>query len=148
VQLLDWLTVYGNYTFEDVVVTEEGEESLEGARMPMTPRHRGNLGFVAHFPYDIELTMHALFVDERIVGNDFDRQAAKLDPYETVDLLLAWRPTFGEHVQGALTLALRNVNAAEYDGLAVRSVSDPTRVGFYPAARRTWEVGFMLTLRR
>jgi len=148
VQLVKWLTVYANYTFEDVVVKKAGEESLEGARMPITPKHRGNLGLVARFPYDVELTMHALFVDERIVGNDFDRQAATLDPYATVDLQLAWRPTFGEHAEGALTLALRNVNAEEYDGLAVRSVSDPTRVGFYPAAKRTWEVGFMLTYRQ
>jgi outer membrane receptor protein involved in Fe transport len=148
VQLVKWLTVYANYTFEDVVVTDEDEASLEGARMPITPKHRGNLGFVARFAYDIELTLHALFADERIVGNDFDRQAPTLKPYATVDLQLAWRPTFGEHVQGALTLALRNVNAEEYDGLAVRSISDPTVVGFYPAAKRTWEVGFMLTLRR
>jgi hypothetical protein len=40
------------------------------------------------------------------------------------------------------------VNAQEYDGLAVRSAFDPTRVGFYPAAKRTWEVGFLVALRR
>ena len=148
VQVMDWLMAYGNYTFEDVVVTKADEPRLEGARMPITPRHRGNLGLVAQLPYDVELTAHAIFVDERIVANDFDRLAAKLDPYATLDLLLAWRPRFGDHLDGALTLALRNVTATEYDGLAVRSITDPTRVGFYPAAKRTWEVGFMLSWRR
>jgi len=147
-QVVKWLRVYANYTFEDVVVTEEEVASLEDARMPITPKHRGNLGFVARLPYDVEFTTHASLVSERILANDFDRQAEKLDPYATLDFLLAWRPSFGEHLEGALTLAVLNVTGDEYDGLAVRSASDPARVGFYPAAKRTWEVGFMLTLRR
>ena len=148
VQVVERLIAYANYTFEDVVITKADEPGLDGARMPITPRNRGNLGLVARLPYDLELTTHAIFVDERIVANDFDRLAAKLDPYATLDILLAWRPRFGEHLESALTLALRNVTASGYDGLAVRSISDPTRVGFYPAAKRTWEVGIMLSLRR
>jgi iron complex outermembrane receptor protein len=148
VQITEWLTAYANYTFEDVEVTEDGVQGLDDSRIPITPRHRGNLGIVARFPYDIEVTAHAIIAGERIVANDFDRQAESLDPYATLDLLLAWRPTFGEHVEGALTMALRNVNTENYDGLAVRSISDPSRVGFYPAAKLTWELGMMLTVRR
>ena len=109
---------------------------------------RGGLGVLATFPFDLEFAANALFVDGRIVSNDFDRQAPKLDHYETLDLLFAWRPSFGEHFEGALTLALPIVNAKEYVGFAVRSTSNPSLVVFYPAATRTWEVGFMLTLRR
>jgi outer membrane receptor protein involved in Fe transport len=148
VQIATWLTAYANYTFDDVVVTDADEPGLDDSRMPITPRHRGNLGLIARFPYDVEFTTHAFIVGERIVANDFDRQAAELDSYATVDFLLAWRPTFGEHLEGAFTLALFNVTAEGYDGLAVRSISDPTRVGFYPAAKRTWEVGLMFTVRR
>jgi iron complex outermembrane receptor protein len=147
-QLLDWLLLYCNYTFDDATIREsDTTPELEGARIPITPKHRGNLGLVLHIPHDLEFTAHALFVGERIPANDFDRRVAKLDPYATLDLLLAWRPSFGEHLESALTLALRNVSGEEYDGLAVRSTSDPTRVGFYPAAKRTWEVGFVLTVR-
>jgi len=148
VQIVSWLAFYANYTFDDVFVEDADEPVLDGARMPITPRHRGNLGLVARLPYDVELTTQAFLVGERIVANDFDRQATELDSYATLDLLLAWRPTFGEHLEGALTLALRNVTAEGYHGLAARSISDPTRVGYYPAAKRTWDAGVMLTVRQ
>ena len=51
-------------------------------------------------------------------------------------------------MEAGLQLALRNVTNNEYEDLAVRSISNPTRVGFYPAPKRVWEVGAMLTLRR
>ena len=87
---------------------------------------------------------------ERILSNDFDRQLPKLDSYATLDLLMAWRPTFGDHLEGALTFALRNVTGERYQDFGTRYdlfMSGPTAF-FYPAARRTWEVGFMLTARR
>jgi outer membrane receptor protein involved in Fe transport len=148
VRILECLLLHADYTYEDVLVTSKDEPGLDGARMPMTPKHRGGLGVLATLPYDLEFAANALFVDGRIVSNDFDRQAAKLGRYETLDLLLAWRPSFGEHFEGALTLAFRNVTGEKYHGLAVRSTIDPSRVVFYPAAGRTWEVGFMLTFRK
>jgi hypothetical protein len=91
-------------------------------------------------------------VGERILSNDFDRRLPKLDFYATLDLLMAWRPTFGEHLEGALTLALRNVTGEKYEDFGARfDLFDPGPVPtsfFYPAARRTWEVGFMLTFRK
>ena len=78
----------------------------------------------------------------------FDRLAAKLDSYATLDLLWAWRPRFSEHFSGALSFGLQNVTASGYDGLAVRSTTDPSVVGFYPAAKRTWNVGLALTVER
>ena len=67
--------------------------------------------------------------------------------YATLDLLLAWRPKLGEHVAGALSFALRNATGEEYDDFAAKSAFSE-RVVFSPAARRTWEVGLQLTVRR
>jgi outer membrane receptor protein involved in Fe transport len=145
--ILEWLAVYATYTFEDVEIRRAEESDFEGRRIPITPKHRGTLGVFARFPYDLELTANANFVGERIVSNDFDRQVDALDRYATLDLLFAWRPKFGEHVDGALTFALRNVNDERYADFAARSSFPPYVAGFYPAAKRTWEVGLMLTVR-
>jgi outer membrane receptor protein involved in Fe transport len=147
VQILEWLTAYATYTFEDVEIREAENPALEGRSLPITPRNRGTVGLFARLPYRFEFTANANVVDERIVSNDFLREVKKLDPYATLDLLLAYRPTFGEHVDGALTFAVRNVTGTKYDDFAVKSAFGEN-VGFYPAATRTWEVGLMLTLRR
>jgi iron complex outermembrane receptor protein len=151
--LLEWLLAYANYTFDDVKILEADTPAMDGARMPITPRHRGTLGLQAKFPYELEFTANANFVDERILANDFDRQLPPLDAYATLDLLMAWRPKLGEKIEGALTLALRNVADEQYEDYGARydvfafPESIPTAF-FSPAATRTWEVGFMLTLRR
>ena len=123
--------------------------------MPITPKHRGTLGIFAQFPYDLEIGANGNIVGERTRANDFDRQVAALDLYGTLDLLLAWRPSFGEHVKGALTLALRNVTNEKYGDVGSRYevfnpdtfALDPTAF-FFPAARFTWEVGLMFTVSR
>ena len=48
------------------------------SRMPITPQHRGTLGLFTRLPFDFEFTAQALFVDERILANDFDRQLPEL----------------------------------------------------------------------
>jgi len=153
-RILEWLSFYGSYTFEDVEIREAEDPDFEGRRMPITPRHRGTAGLLASLPYDLEFGVNANIVGERILSNDFDRELPKLDGFATIDFLMAWRPKFGEHLEGALTLALRNVAAEEYDGFGARlDVYPPPTFEwtptafFYPAAKRTWEVGFMLTLR-
>jgi outer membrane receptor protein involved in Fe transport len=155
VQILECLSLSGTYTFEDVEIRDADTPAFEGRKMPMTPRHRGSLGLFAKLPYQLELGANANLVGERILSNDFDRQLPKLDFYATLDLLMAWRPTFGEHLEGALTLALRNVTGEKYHDFGSRfDVFDPVSFAlvptsfFYPAATRTWEVGFTLMARR
>ena len=153
VQLLEWLSIYGSYTFEDVEIREAEDPDFEGRRMPITPKHRGTAGLLTELPYDLEFGVNANIVGERILSNDFNRELSKLDGYMTIDFLMAWRPTFGAHLEGALTFMLRNLAAEEFDDFGARSEWDPdwnpaTTAYFYPAAKRTWEVGFMLTYRQ
>jgi iron complex outermembrane receptor protein len=155
VRILECLSLSGAYTFEDVEIRDADNPDFEGRKMPITPRHRGSLGLFAQLPYDLEFGANANLVGERILSNDFDRRLPKLDFYATLDLLMAWRPTFGEHLEGALTLALRNVTGEKFEDFGSRfDLFDPATFlfvptsFFYPAATRTWEVGFMLTFRK
>jgi iron complex outermembrane receptor protein len=153
VRILSWLWGYANYTLDDVKILDAAEP-LEGERMPITPLHRGSFGLLARLPWNVEVGANVNVVDARILANDFDRELERLDPHAVLDLLLAWRPSLGEHVSGALTFALRNAAGEKYDDFGARfDVFDagsgtfvPTAF-FNPAATRTWEVGMSLTLR-
>jgi iron complex outermembrane receptor protein len=154
-QALEWLRLYANYTFDDVEIREAAVPALEGARMPITPKHRGSFGLFATLPYHLEFTANVNVIDDRILANDFDRQLAPLDAYTVFDLLLAWRPRFGEHWSGALSFAMRNVANEEYNDYGARfdlfdldSEEFVPTAFFNPAVGRTWEVGFALTYRR
>jgi len=154
VQLAKWLSFHGSYTFDDVEIRKADDPILEGARMPITPKHRGTLGVLAALPWDVELAATANLVGRRSRANDFDRQVAALHAYQTLDLLFAWRPTFGEHLKAAFTVGVNNVTNAKYEGFGARDDFDPDTgelaptAFFYPAARRTWEIGVAFEVRR
>jgi outer membrane receptor protein involved in Fe transport len=148
VQILSWLGAYATYTYESVRILEAETQELDGATMPITPEHRGAAGVVASLPWWLEARAHANFVGERILANDFGQAGGHLAPlpwYATLDLLLAWRPELSEHVRGAVSFALRNVNDEEFDDVGVRFGAEPF---FYPAPTRSWEVGVSVTVTR
>ena len=144
----DGLSVYASYTFDDVTVLEADDPLIQGERMPITPLHRGTAGLFFELPHQVELTANVNVVGERILSNAFDRKLDPLDSYAVVDLLAAWRPQFGDHWEGALTLALRNVADEEYSDFGARyDVGFPSAVPsafFNPAAGRSWELGVSL----
>jgi len=143
VQILNWLFAYANYTFDDVKILEADDPIVAGSRMPITPKHRGTLGIFATLPYDLEIGANGNLVGGRTRANDFSRRVAELDDYGTMDLLLAWRPSFGEHVRADLTFALRNVTGEEYEDFGARDDFNPDTFAieptafFFPAAKRT-----------
>jgi outer membrane receptor protein involved in Fe transport len=145
--ILDWLAAYASYTLEDVEIRKAEDPAFGGRRVPITPLHRGTAGIFARFPYWLELTLHANIVGQRKVANDFFGVVDSLDRYGTLDLLAAWRPEIGEHLSGALTVALRNVTDKDYEGFGAKSAFSD-RVVFNPAAKRTWEVGLTFTVRQ
>ena len=156
-EIVSWLQFYGNYTYDNVKILDAPNQEMEGSRMPITPRHRGTTGIFSSLPYGLEFRANANFVGDRYLANDFGQADVfgqigghrdPLDFYATLDLLLAWRPNFGEHFGAGLTFALRNVNDEKFDDFGVRGpISDPGNGRFlYPAATRTWEVGFEMNL--
>ena len=52
----------------------------------------------------------------------------------------------GKSVEGNLTFAVRNLTGEKHSEFGVSSGFAPD--AFFPAATRSWEVGFMLTVRR
>jgi len=160
---LSWLTLTGVYTFDDVRIEEDRDPALEGARMPVTPKHRGTLAAFVGLPFppawfDAELGANANLVGERILINDFRRELSELEAYQTVDLWLRVRRSFLEHLVASLAFAVRNVAGQRYEDVGAIGTCPPpptarlcdagTRSAFlYPAPTRTWEVGLGLEWR-
>ncbi len=156
-ELIEWLTLYGSYTFEDVKIRKDENIFLEDQRLPINPIHRGTVGLLVQLPCWIEAGYNANIVGERGLSNDFTHEASRLDSYSTHDMHIAFRPELGDHVEGSISFAVRNITAKKYSEFGVVSFfgppgEDPGPNGlfesFFPAPKRTWEVGFVLTVRR
>lgn len=139
-RIFEWLTAYANYTLDDVEITSE-VAPLRGATMPITPLHRGAIGLRLQLPCDFEINPHATFVGKRRLANDFDASLPQLDPYETVDLVAAWRPKINEHLSFDVTGGVYNLFDERYDGFGGEFGDAPF---LNPATQRTWRVGFGL----
>jgi iron complex outermembrane receptor protein len=155
IQLIEWLTFYGSYTYEDVKIRKAEQNIYEDQRLPINPIHRGTVGLLARLPYDFEAGYNANIVGKRGLANDYTHESLRLDSYATHDFHFAYRPTFGEHVNAALTFAIRNIAGKEYSEFGARAETFPPpdflsvfEDAFYPAPKRTWELGFVLTVRR
>jgi outer membrane receptor protein involved in Fe transport len=155
IQLVEWLTVYGSYTYEDVKIRKADASFLEDERMPINPIHRGTVGLFARLPYWFEVGYNANIIGERLLSNDFAHESPRLDSYATHDMHIAFRPELGDHVDGSISFAIRNLSEEEYSEFGARSATFPPPLfepvfaeSFFPAPKRTWEVGFVLTVRR
>lgn len=148
----EWLEVYASYTLDDARIRRDSVTDLDGKRVPVTPLHRGSAGVLFHLPYFLELGANANFVGSRKLLNDFAGGYDELAPYATYDATVGFRPRFGEHLEGSLVLAARNLTDREYSEVGGRQsfVSPPTpaRIGFYPAPGRHYEVSIAVTVRR
>jgi iron complex outermembrane receptor protein len=156
-QLLKWLLFTGSYTFEDVEVRDHDGPGFdfEGERVPMIPRHRASMGFVAQLPYWLELGWNLNYVGKRTLANDYTNDRERLGGHVHQDLLLAFRPPLGEwlglgdKLEGSLRFAVYNVAGERYADfgatatrfdLGVPVVADAVN----PAAKRTWLLGLVL----
>ncbi len=147
---LEWLELYGAYTYDDVEVREyESLTTFEGEQLPITPTHRGNLGARATLPFGFEASAHASYVGERRLANDVEGalDLRELPPYATYDARIAWTREVATGV--ALTLEgvgrnLTNRHYSEWGGFSTFS----SAVGFFPAPERNFAVGARITVER
>lgn len=133
----DWLELYGSYTYDDAELKRLASTDLEGLRMPLTPRHRGNAGVTVFLPWGFEVGGNANYVGSRPGTNDLLNATVKLPRYATYDARVAWRHSFPH----GLTLTvegtgynLTNRHYAETGGLSLFS----PRVAFFPSPRRNY----------
>jgi iron complex outermembrane receptor protein len=153
-----WLELYGSYTYDDTEIRSDSifrfRESagcpdpaqpclisLKGNQLPVTPRHRGTLGFWLHLPHSIDVGLNANYVGSRYAVNDLENQFSKLSKYATYDARIAWRPKVSEQLDLELGLMLRNLFDREYSAFGgERTFARGEPYGFNPSPGRTWQV--------
>jgi outer membrane receptor protein involved in Fe transport len=152
VSVFDWLSVYANYTLDDVHVTKESNPNFLGRRLPLTPLHRGTLGATATLPCAFEINANYNLVGSRRLANDFAGDLPGLPRYQVLDLLFAWRPEITEYLKGEVSLGVYNVANEKYDGFGASLIPfsgpfafTPTRF-VNPSTERTWQVGLGFTV--
>jgi len=153
ISICKWLSIYGNYTLDDVRVTKETDALFRGHRMPTTPLHRGTIGLLAQLPWAIEINANLNLVGSRKLANDFGGILPDLPHYQVLDLLFAWRPNITKYLSGELTVGVYNAADENYDGFGASFIpftgpfaGNPTRF-VNPATQRTWQVGLGFTVK-
>jgi len=153
VDVTGWLEVHGNYTFDHTRVRRDDFTDLDNNDVPITPRHRGLVGFLLDLPWAVELGMDMQFVGERHVTNDFGQDFERLDDYHRLDAHFAWRPRVGEHLEVTLFVDGRNLLRRKYAEVGGRptfvQIAPPAAVApaFFPAPEREWTAGLSVTVR-
>ncbi|MBW2316858.1 MAG: TonB-dependent receptor [Deltaproteobacteria bacterium] len=150
--VFDWFEVHGNYTYDDTRVRRDDVTSLDNNHVPITPRHRGLIGFLAHLPFWLEFGMDGQFVGERYATNDWGQDFDKIDDYRRWDAHVAWRPKVGEHVELSIFADVQNFMGRRYEETGGRPtfvpVGGPAALAFFPAPEREWTAGFSATVRQ
>jgi iron complex outermembrane receptor protein len=135
-----WIEVYGSYTYDDVEIARDSLTGLEGSRMPITPRHRGNAGLRVYLPYGFEAGVDALWVGNRPLVNDVQNRLGKLPTWARYDLRLGWRRDLSEWISLAIDATIYNFTGEKYTEFGGVSLFSP-RVGFFPSPERHYAVG-------
>ena len=145
----DYLELYGSYTLDDARIVLDPFTDLDGNRVPITPVHRGTVGFVLKLPYDFDIGMNANIVGSRYLANDFANAFPQLPKFAVYDLTAGFRPMFfSERLGLQVTFAIRNLFNRQYTEFGARSTFVPPDViGFYPSPQRYFVVGLTVRAR-
>ena len=142
-RLFEWLDAYGTYTYDDVEIRRERSFG-QGQRVPITPRHRGTLGFTATLPFGFEAGLNANYVGARGVANSLDGAVGELGKYATYDARLGWKHTLSEGLLLQIDAIGHNLTDREYSDFAGFSTFSRF-VGSYPARDRHYTVSARLS---
>ncbi|HEU4431165.1 MAG TPA: TonB-dependent receptor [Myxococcota bacterium] len=146
-QALEWLELYAAYTFDDVEVRKDSRIAFEGEQLPITPKHRGNVGVRATLPLGFEASVDARYVGERRLVNDVVRPADFLPSYAAYDARVGWSGEIAEQVTLMLEVVGRNLtnrHYAEWGGWN----GGFTDVGYFPSPERNFSAGARITFER
>jgi iron complex outermembrane receptor protein len=141
----DWLELYGSYTLDDVKFARDPVTHLDGQRMPITPLHRGNVGFIVYLPFGFEAGANANYVGWRYATNDVLNQL-KLGSYASYDLRVAWRHALPRGFSLLVEGMAYNVTDRQYVEGGGFSLFSP-RVAFFPAPGRNYLASVWLEYR-
>jgi outer membrane receptor protein involved in Fe transport len=139
----DWLELYGSYTWDDVKFQRLlDSSSVKGLQMPITPRHRGNLGFTVFLPWGFEIGANANYVGSRFATNDV-ANVLKIGSYASYDLRAGWRYELPRGVTLGVEGVAYNVTDREYVETGGFSLFSP-RIAFFPAPGRNYLASFFV----
>jgi iron complex outermembrane receptor protein len=150
---LDWLELYGSYTYDDTEIRRDRLSGLDGNEVPITPHHRGTYGVRLLLPYHVELWANANVVGSRRIANDLENRDTKLRKFSVYDLTATFRPEIGHYLglgddlEIALQGVVHNFTDREYIEFGGQGTFDPMTVGFDPSPTRHYEVGITVTYR-
>jgi outer membrane receptor protein involved in Fe transport len=130
----DWLELYGSYTLDQVEIQNAEPDTIEDRYMPITPRHRGNLGFTVFLPWGFEVGANANYVGSRFATNDV-RNVLKIGSYASYDLRAGWRYALPYGVTLGVEGIAYNLTDRQYVESGGFSLFSP-RVAFFPAPGR------------
>ncbi len=142
-QPAEWLELYASYTYDDVRI-EQG--IADAGQLPITPRHRGAAGALAHLPYGFELSVDGRWIGPRPLANDLDNSSKDLSSFAVYDARVAWRAAHGPFsvVLEAVGKNLTDREYSEFGGEA--TFGGPP--GFFPSPERSYVLGARIELRR
>ena len=147
VDATSWLEFHGGYTWDDTKILRDDLTELDGKRVPITPRHRGNLGLLSRLPFGLEAGLDVLIVGRRWGVNDFFHDFDMLDPFRRWDLHVGWRPRLGEHVEFGLTFDVQNLLNRRYEEWGGRRTF-VAEEAFFPSPERHYIGGLSITVRQ
>jgi iron complex outermembrane recepter protein len=132
-ELLEILTLYGNYTYEKAVF--EGAP-FDGNDIPAVPRNKLNLGLRIHdVAPGLALTFQYNYVGSSYLISDQANQFDKLESYYTIDARISYSVK-----QINAFVGVNNLTDREYSEYGVLGGFVPSPF-FYPAAERNWVAG-------
>jgi len=105
---VEWLELFGTYTYDDVKFTRDTLTGFEGNRLPLVPEHRGSAGVRLLLPYGFEASLNGRYVGSRPVANDLGNTAEELPKFATYDARVAWSGDLTEWL--ALTVEVNGYN--------------------------------------
>jgi iron complex outermembrane recepter protein len=137
VRPFDWLELFGSYTWDDATMRRFLDSSfVKGLQMPITPRHRGNLGFTLFLPFGFEIGANANYVGSRFATNDVSN-VLKIGSYARYDLRAGWRYALPYGVTLGVEGVAYNLTDRQYVETGGFSVFSP-RIAFFPAPGRNY----------
>jgi outer membrane receptor protein involved in Fe transport len=146
---LEWLELFGSYTYDDVKITDDPLTGLEGESMPITPRQRGyaelRLIAPAWLAPGLELALHGRYVGSRRLANDHEGESRELPKYASYDLVLRASRPLARWLPGtdaSLELAVRNLFDRQYSEWG--GLSSFGGVGLFPSPGRHYTVDLRL----
>jgi outer membrane receptor protein involved in Fe transport len=144
-----WLALGASYTFDDVEVRQDRiSPAIEGSRMPITPKHRGNVGATVFLPFGFEVGGSFYYVGSRPLANDLPKDDAHLPSFWTADARIGWRRDLLDGFSLGVEVAGYNLADRDYAEFGAVSLFDPTDIGFFPSPGRNVLASLRLELRR